>query len=129
MNLESIDKQRYLAWPFWLLGLEPSASNSDIEKAAREIEAKIQFKVPNAERYKTPFGDFNRDSFEIREAKAALQEPNSRLLAEFWYLSESETENNCQETQKNSDSTLPSTEKRQPNLIQLARKLKVLLWA
>jgi hypothetical protein len=75
----------YFGWPFWVLDLTPSANTSDVEKAAHDLTAKLQLKVPDAETYLTPVGMQTRDAFLIREAKSTLQDPNSRLLAEFWY--------------------------------------------
>lgn len=85
MIQEYTENPLYFGWPFWVLDLMPSAKTSDIEKAARDLTAKIQLEVPNADTYKTPVGMRKRDDFLIREAKSTLQDPNSRLLAEFWY--------------------------------------------
>lgn len=85
MNPVFTSNPLYSAWPFWVLELSPSASNSDIEKAAREIESKLQFQVPGADTFASPLGKQQRDSFALREAKNALQDPSRRVLAEFWY--------------------------------------------
>ena len=78
------------AWPFWVLGLDIHASNSDIEKAAQTLSAKLKLGAPGAALFDTPVGQRKRDEFLVREAKAALQNPDTRLLAEFWYLSPNE---------------------------------------
>jgi len=77
------------AWPFWVLGVDPTASISDVEKAAQNIGAKLKLKVPSAEKFSSPAGQHERDEFLVREARAELQDPSSRLVAEFWYISPS----------------------------------------
>ena len=73
-------------WPFWVLGLTPSSSNSDIDKAARDLSSKIKLGFDNAAKFETPLGLFDRDEFLIREAKSKLQSPSDRLKAEFWFF-------------------------------------------
>lgn len=83
---EFSEDPRYAAWPFWVLELTPAASASDIEKAARDISAKLKFGVAGVERFPLPLGDAMRDEYLVREAKALLQDPARRLQAEFWYV-------------------------------------------
>ena len=83
---EFSEDPRYGAWPFWVLELDPSASVADIEKAARDITAKLQFGMAGVERFEVPNATLIRDEFLVREAKAALQDPGRRLTAEFWYV-------------------------------------------
>ncbi len=132
MNPVSIDKQKYLAWPFWVLELSPMANNSDIEKAARDIESKIQFKVPDAEYYSTPSGLCKRDSYEIRDAKAALQDPNSRIVAEYWYLLPGDEITGLKKEEPVSATSdaveLPTPIYKEKSLETLARSLRVWLW-
>ncbi|PCK08044.1 MAG: hypothetical protein COA42_11150 [Alteromonadaceae bacterium] len=87
---EFTDNPLFSAWPFWVLELTPEAKNSEIEKAARDILAKINFKVPGADEFQTPIGKSTRDDYLLREAKSALQNPKVRLLAEFWFVSPSD---------------------------------------
>ena len=86
MIQEYIDNPLYSCWPFWVLGLTPSAQESEIEKAARDITAKITLGIPSASEYQTPNGLKQRDEFLIREAKSALQDASKRIVAEFWYI-------------------------------------------
>ncbi len=81
-----IDNPLYSCWPFWVLELTPLATPIEIEKAARDITAKIGLGVLDAQKYMTPAGRQKRDEFLIREAKSALQDSKKRLLAEFWYV-------------------------------------------
>jgi len=48
---EFSEDPRYGAWPFWVLELDPSASVADIEKAARDITAKLQFGMAGIEQF------------------------------------------------------------------------------
>lgn len=108
MNPAFTSNPIYFAWPFWVLELTPSASNSDIEKAAREIESKIQFQIPGADSYPSPLGKQTRDSYTLREAKTALQDPCSRVVAEYWYCPPDAGEENSSPAQTTGD-TSPST--------------------
>lgn len=86
MDLESTDDPRLNAWPFWILELSPSASTSDIENAFNSLNGKLSLGASNVSTYSTPFGKKPRDEFKLREAKSILITPESRLLAEFWYV-------------------------------------------
>jgi hypothetical protein len=74
------------AWPFWILQIDPSADNRSIEKAYQKINNSLMLKIPNAEIFITPLGQQTRDEFNLREARSILTNPNTRLVAEFWYL-------------------------------------------
>lgn len=87
MTPEYTNNPLYFCWPFWVLELTPDAKNTDVEKAARDISSKIQFEIPDANKYATPDGIKTRDEFLIREARSKLQDPKTRLLAEYWYIS------------------------------------------
>lgn len=84
---EFTENPLFSAWPFWVLELTPEALNSDVEKAARDILAKINFKMPSANEFQTPIGKSTRDEYLLREAKLTLQDPKLRLFAEFWFVS------------------------------------------
>lgn len=73
-------------WPFWVLGVTPKAKNADIEKAANDITAKLNFGVEAASVFITPEGEKKRDEYLVREAKSKLQDSTDRLIAEFWYI-------------------------------------------
>lgn len=72
-------------WPFWVLQLTPSATTVEIEKAARDIAAKMQFGMAGSDLFLTPLGEMQRDEYWLREARAKLQNPAERIVAEFWY--------------------------------------------
>ena len=86
MIQEYINQPHWSCWPFWVLELTPNATLQDIEKAARDLTNKIEFGFDLAKKFETPQGEFERDSYLIREAKAKLQNPEQRLQAEFWYI-------------------------------------------
>jgi hypothetical protein len=86
------------AWPFWALELPVTASTIDVEKAARDISAKLQLKVPGIEEFLTPSGKRRRDEFVVREAKSMLLNPELRLLAEFWYIPSDSSESGVAES-------------------------------
>lgn len=85
MIQEFINDPLNKAWPFWALELNPDCSNSDIRKASQLISSKLTLGAPNADVFITPDGHKNRDDFLVREAKAILDDPAQRLIAEFWY--------------------------------------------
>jgi len=86
MPQEFINRPGWQCWPFWVLSLTPEASSSDVEKAARDISSKLNFGVEQTTKFLTPEGNMDRDTYLVRGAKSALQDPQTRLLAEFWYF-------------------------------------------
>lgn len=82
---------QFSAWPFWVLDLSPDATNADIDKAARDLTAKLQFGMAAAKKFISPLGELERDEHLIRDARSALQDPTLRLVAEFWYFSIEQT--------------------------------------
>lgn len=86
MTQAFINQPQFSAWPFWVLNLTPEAANSDIDKAARDLTAKLQFGMAEAKSFSSPLGQHQRDEQLIRDARSTLQDPALRLLAEFWYF-------------------------------------------
>ena len=87
MTQEFINNQLYAAWPFWVLELETSADNREIEKAYAKLSGAIKLQLPRAEFYNSPLGNHSRDEFLLRDARSLLINPETRILAEFWYIS------------------------------------------
>lgn len=75
------------AWPFWVLCLTPQCGTVDIERAARDINARLTMKLKGADEFVFPGGMARRDEFLVREARSRLLDPAVRLLCEFWYFS------------------------------------------
>lgn len=99
MIQEFINKPLYSAWPFWALELEPGADNKVIERAYAKLVGAIKLQVPGADTFKSPLGTHARDEFLLRDARARLINPETRILAEFWYVSPTaDTENNTTQT-------------------------------
>lgn len=86
MTQAFINSPTYQAWPFWVLELSPSSKSVDIHKAASTINAKLELGAAGADKFSSPEGPKTRDVFLVREAKAKLLDPTTRLLAEFWYI-------------------------------------------
>jgi hypothetical protein len=81
------DNPLHSAWPFWALELTPRCATLDIERAARDIQARLTMKLKGADEFAMPGGSGQRDEFLVREARARLLDPAKRLLCEFWYVS------------------------------------------
>ena len=86
MIQEFINKPLYSAWPFWVLELDPSADGKAVEKAYTKLTGAIKLQLPLAEFFCSPLGTHVRDEFILRDARANLINPETRILAEFWYV-------------------------------------------
>lgn len=75
----------YQCWPFWVLELTPAASLAEVEKAARELAGKLRLGMKGADQFAWPGGTAARDEYLLREARARLIDPNTRLACEYWY--------------------------------------------
>lgn len=82
----STNDPRLNAEPFWILQLTPKATTSEVEQAYIKIKSKLSLGVDSATEYQTPFGVKVRDEYGLRDARSQLITPESRLLAEFWYV-------------------------------------------
>jgi hypothetical protein len=74
------------AWrpnPFFVLEVSPRASRTEIERAGQRLLGLLAVGSAGAERYDTPFGPATRDADVVRQALAALRDPNERLALEF----------------------------------------------
>lgn len=84
---EFSDNPLYGGWPFWALELTPQCGIPDIERAVRDINARLTMQIKGADEFAIPGGNARRDEFLLREARARLLDPATRLLCEFWYVS------------------------------------------
>jgi hypothetical protein len=76
----------FAAWranPFLVLGVEPRAARSEIERAGQKLLALLVVGAASAARYDTPFGPAVRDADSVRTALAALRDPVERLAHEL----------------------------------------------
>lgn len=71
--------------PFWVLGLEPTATRLEIERAGQKLLGLLAIGSSAAARHRTPWGDAPRDESLVRGALAQLRDPVKRVRAELWY--------------------------------------------
>jgi hypothetical protein len=75
------------AWrgnPFYVLEVGTDVSRADAERAGQKLLALLAVGRANVEQYQTPFGPATRDADQVRQALAALRDPNARVLHELW---------------------------------------------
>ena len=64
--------------PFYILSLAPDASPGEIERQGRKLLGLLEIGATKAASYTCPFGTFERDATTVREAMAALRDPQRR---------------------------------------------------
>ena len=79
---DSLDRIR--GNPFYVLGLRPTASRMEIEREGQKLLGLLELKVASAAIYTTPVGPGARTPEKVREAMAALRDPERRLAHELW---------------------------------------------
>jgi hypothetical protein len=75
------------AWrsnPFFVLEVPTDAAPTDVERAGQRLLALLAVGSANAETYPTPLGPATRDADQVRQALAALRDPEQRVLNELW---------------------------------------------
>jgi hypothetical protein len=75
------------AWrsnPFFVLEVPVDAAPSDVERAGQKLLALMAIGSAGVEHYMTPLGAGKRDPDKVRQALAALRDPNERVLHEMW---------------------------------------------
>jgi hypothetical protein len=70
--------------PFFVLEISTEASRAEVERAGQKLLALLAVGRTAAEHYQTPFGPATRDADKVRQALAALRDPNERVLHELW---------------------------------------------
>jgi hypothetical protein len=70
--------------PFFVLGLNVDASPAEVERAGQRLLGLLTVGSVGIERYVTPLGPATRDADKVRQALAALRDPNERVLHELW---------------------------------------------
>jgi len=74
------------AWcsnPFFVLEVSPRAARVEVERAGQRLLGLLAVGSAGVERYETPFGPATRDADVVRQALAALRDPNERLISEL----------------------------------------------
>ena len=69
--------------PFFILGVDPSASRTDVERAGQRLLGLLALGSSQAGRCETPFGPATRDADAVRAAVAALRDPQERVVHEL----------------------------------------------
>ncbi|AUX36937.1 MULTISPECIES: hypothetical protein [Sorangium] len=70
--------------PFYVLGLRPTASRAEIEREGQKLLGMLELKLASAATYATPVGPGVRTADKVRQAMAALRDPERRLAHEVW---------------------------------------------
>ncbi len=70
--------------PFYVLGLRPDATRSEVEREGQKLLGMIELELQSAARYVTPVGPAPRTADKVRRAMAELRDPERRLEHEVW---------------------------------------------
>lgn len=70
--------------PFFILDLEPSASNLEVERAGRKLLGQLELGLQSARFVETPLGSLERSADDVRRALAELRDPRKRAEHEVW---------------------------------------------
>lgn len=70
--------------PFFVLGVPPSATRSEVERAGQKLLALLAVGNTAAQRCETPLGPLERDADLVRNALAELRDPSARVAHELW---------------------------------------------
>ena len=77
-------RERWLENPFFVLGLAPSATLVELERAGQRLLAELTVRRKAALEYHTPLGANARTPELVRQALAELRDPGRRLIHEAW---------------------------------------------
>ncbi|HKA90289.1 MAG TPA: hypothetical protein VKE22_21655 [Haliangiales bacterium] len=70
--------------PFYILGLRPGATRAEIEQEGQKLLGMLALGLAAARTYDTPLGPRPRGEDAVRQALAALRDPDRRVQAELW---------------------------------------------
>lgn len=70
--------------PFHILELAADCGPMEVERAGARLAGLLELGVKRAKTYATPLGEQPRTAEGVREAIAALGDPNDRLFYELW---------------------------------------------
>jgi hypothetical protein len=79
MTREELEQNAFL-----VLGLAPSATRLELERAGQKLLAQLAIGAASAGTYQTPFGARPRDEALVRRALAAVRDPATRVKLELW---------------------------------------------
>lgn len=83
--------------PYLVLGITPRATPMEIERAGQRLLGMLEIGAASARTYETPWGKFERDSNDLRQALAALRDPANRFLCSLWWDSSSKGDGSLEE--------------------------------
>lgn len=72
--------------PFFVLEVPTSATRMEVERSGQKLLAQLTIGVASVKRYKTPFGEAERDESLVRSALSALRDPEQRAIFELWAI-------------------------------------------
>src|SRR5664279_2467189 len=70
--------------PFFILEVSTEASRAEVERAGQKLLGLLALGSAGAGHCHTPLGPATRDADGVRQALAALRDPNERVLHELW---------------------------------------------
>jgi hypothetical protein len=70
--------------PFFVLEIATNATPTEVERAGQRLLALLAVDSATAGMYRTPLGPATRDAEGVRQALAALRDPEQRVLHELW---------------------------------------------
>jgi hypothetical protein len=70
--------------PFFVLEVPTDATPTEVERAGQRLLALLALGSAAAGTYPTPLGPATRDVDQVRQALAALRDPEQRVLHELW---------------------------------------------
>ena len=76
--------QRWRENPFYLLGLDPSASELVAEREGRKLLAQLELGLAAARIANTPLGPVERSAESVRKALSELRDPAKRRQYALW---------------------------------------------
>jgi hypothetical protein len=76
--------RRHRQNPFLVLELPPTADGALVERQGQKLLGMLAAQISEAQTYPTPLGRSVRTAELVRAAMAELQDPDRRLLAEWW---------------------------------------------
>jgi hypothetical protein len=70
--------------PFFVLEVATDAAPTEVERAGQRLLALLTVGSANVQTYPTPLGPATRDAEQVRQALAALRDPEQRVVHELW---------------------------------------------
>lgn len=77
-------KTRFLRNAFFILGLAPTTTATEVEREGARLLAQLQLGVESVATYETPVGRGQRDAELVRWALGELRDPGKRMVHELW---------------------------------------------